>query len=307
MNQKKLRILFLGTPDFAAASLEALVHDGHQIVAVVTAPDKPAGRGLDIQFSAVKKTALSHGLNILQPLRLKDEAFLDTLRNLDIDLGIVVAFRMMPQVLWSLPKMGTFNLHASLLPQYRGAAPIHWAVINGEKETGLTTFFLKHEIDTGDILLQEKTYIEPTENTGMLYERMMKQGAALVLQTVDLIEKGNYRPIAQAEASTLKSAPKIFKEMAEVNFNRPVEQVYNFIRGMNPFPGAWCKHDNKKYSLLECTYDIDGMEKSPGEVSSDDKTFIHIYCQGGKIILLRIKAEGKKGMTVKEFLNGSKF
>lgn len=303
---KKLNILFLGTPDFAAASLEALIQHEFNIVAVVTAPDKPAGRGLNLQSSPVKKTATFHNLPVLQPIKLKDEAFLDSLKQLDIDLGIIVAFRMIPESIWSLPKLGTFNLHASLLPQYRGAAPIHWAIINGEKETGLTTFFLKHEIDTGDILLQEKTAIGEQDTTGILYEKMMTQGASLVVKTAAIITNGNYKSTAQGEQDLLKKAPKIYKEMAEINFDQPIEQVYNFIRGMNPFPGAWFIYNGKKYALTACRMDHEMNINPPGTAISDGKSNINIACKNGAIQIIKLKPEGKREMTAKEFLNGSK-
>ena len=306
MNHKKLRILFWGTPDFAAASLEALVQQDFNIVGVVTAPDKPSGRGLEINATAVKKIALMHNLKIFQPIKLKEPTFLEEIKKLDIDLGIVVAFRMMPESLWSLPRLGTFNLHGSLLPQYRGAAPIHWAVIHGEKMSGLTTFFLKHEIDTGDIIFQEKTEILDTDTTGDLYQRMMKQGAELTCKTAKAIELGDYHLKPQQMSGEQKLAPKIYKEMAEINFQQRVLDVYNMIRGMNPFPGAWFKKHNKKYSITACTYKIEPHTETFGEIKTDLKSYIFIYCIDGYIEILKLKLEGKREMMVKDFLNGSK-
>ena len=245
MTKKDLRIVYLGTPEFAVASLRALVEGGYNVVAVVTMPDKPAGRGHQMQFSDVKKYALSVGLPVLQPEKLKDEAFLEELRSYHADLQIVVAFRMLPEAVWTMPRFGTFNLHASLLPQYRGAAPINWAVMNGDKETGATTFMLKHEIDTGNMILQERIPIGPDENVGSVHDRLMEMGTGLVTRTVDLIidcaSKGIEVPTTpQPEISELRPAPKIFKEDCEIKFNeKTAEEVHNFVRGLSPYPAAW--------------------------------------------------------------------
>jgi methionyl-tRNA formyltransferase len=299
-----MNILFLGTPDFAVASLQALVETGHNIVAVVTAIDKPSGRGLELTQTPVKKYALSQNLKVLQPDKLKNPAFIESLQSLNIDLGIVVAFRMMPEVLWSLPKMGTFNLHASLLPQYRGAAPINWAVINGETETGITTFFLKHEIDTGEIIHREVVKIDEDETASELYIRLMKVGATLVVKTVDDIKHNTVKTIPQEESSDLKSAPKLFKEMAEVNFNQPTKVVYDFIRGMTSFPGAWGILFDKKTIFIKVRHVIEAHTKQPASVDIDNKSYLHIYCTDGYISVLQLKPEAKKVMDVKDFCNG---
>jgi methionyl-tRNA formyltransferase len=299
-----MNILFLGTPDFAVASLQALVEAGHKIVAVVTAPDKPSGRGLELTQTPVKKYALSQNLNVLQPDKLKNPEFVEELQSLNIDLGIVVAFRMMPEVLWSLPKMGTFNLHASLLPQYRGAAPINWAVINGEKETGITTFFLKHEIDTGEIIHRQVVPILEDETASELYIRLMEVGATLVTKTVNDIKNNTINTIPQEESTDLKSAPKLFKEMAEINFNQPTKVVYDFIRGMTSFPGAWGMLYNKKTIFIKVRHTIEPHSKPVNTVDTDNKSFLHIYCTDGYISVLQLKPEAKKVMEIKDFCNG---
>jgi len=245
MTKKDLRIVYLGTPEFAVASLKALVEGGYNVVAVVTMPDKPAGRGHQLQFSDVKKYALEVGLPVLQPEKLKDEAFVEELRSYKADLQIVVAFRMLPEIVWAMPRLGTFNIHGSLLPQYRGAAPINWAVINGEKETGLTTFMLKHEIDTGNMILQERIPIGEDENVGSVHDRLMELSKSMVLRTVDLIidceNKGIEVPTTpQPEIAELRPAPKIFKEDCEIKFNeKTAQEVHNFVRGLSPYPAAW--------------------------------------------------------------------
>ena len=242
MDKKDLRIIYMGTPDFAVEPLKQLVENGYNIVGVITMPDKPAGRGHKLQYSPVKEYALSKGLTLLQPTKLKDEAFIEELKSLNADLQIVVAFRMLPEVVWNMPRLGTFNLHASLLPQYRGAAPINWAIINGETETGITTFFLTHEIDTGKIIQQEKIAIEDTDNVGIIHDKLMFKGSELVLQTVDAILRGDIKPKPQEELyqseSELKPAPKIFKETCKIDFCKTTKEVYDLIRGMSPYPAA---------------------------------------------------------------------
>ncbi|MFZ6013920.1 MAG: methionyl-tRNA formyltransferase, partial [Bacteroidota bacterium] len=235
----KLRIIFMGTPEFAVASLEVLVENEFNVVAVVTAPDKPQGRGQKVVYSPVKDCALKYKIPVLQPTNLKSPQFLEELKAHHANLQVVVAFRMLPESVWSMPALGTFNLHASLLPQYRGAAPINWAVINGEKETGVTTFFLKHEIDTGSIIFQEKETIHEDDTVGSLYERLMRKGAGLVLKTVQAISSGNYPSTPQPENTTIKHAPKIFKETCEIQWNKPSASIRNFVRGLNPYPSAW--------------------------------------------------------------------
>lgn len=302
-----MRILYLGTPEFAVAPLKKLIENNYNIVSVVTAPDKPAGRGQKLQMSAVKICALEHNINVLQPEKLKDKTFLNELFDLKIDLAIVVAFRMLPEEVWNMPKLGTFNLHASLLPQYRGAAPIHWAVINGEKETGLTTFFLKHEIDTGDIILQEKLLIENDDTTGTLYEKMMKIGAELVLKTVQQIETGNFKPKMQNTFEVnLKSAPKIYKALAEINCNKTVEEIYNLVRGMNPYPSAWLSINEKIFKIHSIEIDICNHKKEIKAIETDNKSYLKIACSNGFINIKKIQAEGKRIMDIEDFLRGNK-
>jgi methionyl-tRNA formyltransferase len=303
-----MRIVFMGTPDFAVPSLEILVKNGYEVVAVITAPDKPSGRGLKLQPSAVKIAAERLGLPVLQPEKLKNEDFLNQLRALQADLQIVVAFRMLPEVVWAMPPLGTFNLHASLLPQYRGAAPINWAIINGETQTGVTTFFLQHEIDTGDLIMQEKEPIYRSDTAGTLYERLMYKGAALVLQTVQAIEKGDVKTIQQQQIAMeeLKNAPKIFKETCEINFHRSAEEVFNFVRGMNPFPTAWTRYNGRVYKIYKVVPVHNGNQYQPGEWHTDGKTFLYIGTTDGYVVVEELQAEGKKRMGIAEFLRGNK-
>jgi methionyl-tRNA formyltransferase len=303
-----MRIVFMGTPDFAVPSLEILVKNGYEVVAVITAPDKPSGRGLKLQPSAVKIAAERLGLPVLQPEKLKNEDFLNQLRALQADLQIVVAFRMLPEVVWAMPPLGTFNLHASLLPQYRGAAPINWAIINGETQTGVTTFFLQHEIDTGDLIMQEKEPIYRSDTAGTLYERLMYKGAALVLQTVQAIEKGDVKTIQQQQIAMeeLKNAPKIFKETCEINFHRSAEEVFNFVRGMNPFPTAWTRYNGRVYKIYKVVPVHNSNQYQPGEWHTDGKTFLHIGTTDGYVVVEELQAEGKKRMGIAEFLRGNK-
>src|SRR6478736_8938465 len=247
-----LRIVFMGTPEFAVPSLEILVENKFCVVTVITAPDKPQGRGQKLSYSPVKECALKHNIPVLQPTNLKSPEFQEELKSYHANLQIVVAFRMLPEVVWAMPALGTFNLHASLLPQYRGAAPINWAIINGEKETGATTFFLKHEIDTGSIIFQEKEPILDSDNVGSLYERLMIKGAGLVLKTVRAIEQGDYPSVVQPANIDIKHAPKIFKETCEINWNQSSEAVRNFVRGLSPYPGAWVTLNGKVFKILKC-------------------------------------------------------
>ena len=313
--KEDLRILFMGTPEFAVECLRPLVEGGYNIVAVVTMPDKPAGRGHKLQFSAVKEYALSVGLPVLQPERLKDEDFLQTLRELQIDLQIVVAFRMLPEVVWSMPPLGTFNLHASLLPQYRGAAPINWAMINGERETGVTTFFLKHEIDTGDIIFQDKTPINADENVGQLHDRLMIMGGQLVRKTVDAILEGNVpqQPQEQLAEGELKPAPKIFKDTCQIRFEQPVQQLHNFIRGLSPYPAAWCEltlpgtSEPTVVKVYASHVDEQGTHlPSIGNVETDGKTYLRVAASDGYLYLDEVQLPGKKRMLVRDMLNGLK-
>lgn len=314
MTKSSLRIVYMGTPDFAVCSLRKLVEEGYNVVAVVTMPDKPSGRGHKVQFSPVKQYALSVGLPVLQPMKLKDELFVEELRSYKADLQIVVAFRMLPEVVWAMPRLGTFNLHASLLPQYRGAAPINWAVINGDTQTGITTFFLKHDIDTGDMILQERTPIAYDENVGSVHDRLMVMGAELVKRTIDLIIEGNVKAVPQPvlPAEQMRPAPKIFKETCLINFHQPVERVYNFIRGLSPYPTAWCELTLagepitvKVYSATVYNQDHnDDNTIAAGTVSTDGKHYLRVRCQDGWIELQELQLAGKKRMTVKDMLNG---
>ncbi len=301
MTKKDLRIVYLGTPEFAVASLKALVEGGYNVVAVVTMPDKPAGRGHQLQFSDVKKYALEVGLPVLQPEKLKDEAFVEELRSYQADLQIVVAFRMLPEIVWAMPRLGTFNIHGSLLPQYRGAAPINWAVMNGEKETGLTTFMLKHEIDTGNMILQERIAIGENENVGSVHDRLMELSKSMVLRTVDLIidceNKGIEVPTTpQPEMAELRPAPKIFKEDCEIKFGeKTAQEVHNFVRGLSPYPAAWANLTIKGERF-------ENVKIYSVEVS--DKGALVVPCKEGAVSILELQVPGKKRMDIKSFLNG---
>ena len=301
-----MRIIFMGTPDFAVASLDALVQAGFDIVAVVTAPDKPAGRGQKLNESAVKKYATEHALPVLQPDKLKDPVFLDQLSSYKADLQVVVAFRMLPVVVWDMPAKGTINLHASLLPAYRGAAPINWAVINGEKETGVSTFFLQHEIDTGNLIFSESVPIGDKETAGEVHDKLMITGAKLLVKTVRAIEQGNYSETPQEEisGSTVTHAPKIFKEDCLINWSRPVQQVYNHIRGLSPYPAAYTIFKDKTFKIYAAELLTEKPEKQPSEFLSDGKTYLKFACQDGWISVKDVQLEGKKRMSVEEFLRG---
>lgn len=304
---KDLRIIFFGTPDFAAASLQRLVEERIDLVAVVTAPDKPQGRGKKLGTSAVKELALSAGLPVLQPTNLKSPVFLEELRSYDADLQVVVAFRMLPETVWNMPPLGTFNLHASLLPQYRGAAPINWAIINGEKETGVTTFFLKHEIDTGSIIFQEKETIEDQDTVGTLYERLMKKGADLVLKSVRAIATGEYPEIPQEAIEDLKSAPKIFKEDCKIQWDQPADKIRNFVRGLSPYPAAWTLIGDKTIKVFEVGItDVESNHES-GFFETDGNSYLHVNTADSKLEILDLQLEGKKRLLVKDFLRGFQF
>ncbi len=295
----------MGTPEFAVPSLEILLDNGYDVAAVVTAPDKPGGRH-GMQVSAVKQCALDRGLRVLQPEKLKNPAFLAELSALKADLQIVVAFRMLPEIVWNMPPLGTMNLHGSLLPKYRGAAPINWAIINGETETGLTTFLLKHEIDTGDLLFQERLTIGENETAGELHDRMMLAGAQLVLKSVQSIERGDARPMPQA-GTEASHAPKIYTETCRIDFARPTAVVHNFIRGLSPYPGAWTELDGKTLKILktEKAERREGNDAAiPGEFFSDGKNYLKISTLDGCIQVLELQMEGKKRMNVRDFLNG---
>jgi len=306
MNKSDLKIIYLGTPEFAVEGLRALVEGGYNVVAVVTMPDKPAGRGHQMQFSDVKKYALEAGLPILQPEKLKDEAFIEELRSYQADLQIVVAFRMLPEIVWAMPRLGTFNVHGSLLPQYRGAAPINWAVMNGDKETGLTTFMLKHEIDTGNMILQERISIGDDENVGSVHDRLMALSKEMVTRTVDLIidceNKGIPVPTTpQPELEDLRPAPKIFKEDCEIRFEeKTAEEVHNFVRGLSPYPAAWANLTINGQSFENVK--IYQVKVQRDKVQSTKE--IIIPCKEGAVKILELQVPGKKRMDARSFLNG---
>lgn len=304
---KDLRIVFLGTPDFAAASLMKLVQNQVNVVAVITAPDKPKGRGKKLAVSAVKECALEAGLPILQPTNLKSSEFLEELKAYHADLQIVVAFRMLPVAVWDMPSLGTFNLHASLLPQYRGAAPINWAIMNGETVTGVTTFFLKHEIDTGEIIFQEKEQILENDTVGSLYTRLMNKGADLVLKTVHAISEGNYPQLPQKSEKELKAAPKIFKDDCRINWQQSSEDIRNFIRGLSPYPAAWTDFKGKTLKIYEVSSSSKGTNKPAGEFYSDGKTYLKVNTKSGTLDIQELQLEGKRRMEVHDFLRGYQF
>ncbi|HYG17411.1 MAG TPA: methionyl-tRNA formyltransferase [Ohtaekwangia sp.] len=301
-----LRIIFMGTPEFAVPSLEILLENNFNVVAVVTAPDKPQGRGQKTVPSAVKEAALKRGIPILQPTNLKDQSFIDTLKTYNANLQVVVAFRMLPEVIWSMPALGTFNLHASLLPQYRGAAPINWAIINGEKETGVTTFFLRHDIDTGSIIFQEKETISEEDDAGTLYERLMNKGAQLVLKTVAAIASGDYSSTPQSVSGDIKHAPKIFKETCEINWSQPAVQIKNFVRGLSPYPAAWCHIEGKMFKIFNVSIAAHHKNASPGDVHTDNKTYLYIKTTDDWISIQELQPEAKKRMNIQDFFRGNK-
>ncbi|MEM7107796.1 MAG: methionyl-tRNA formyltransferase [Bacteroidota bacterium] len=302
----KLRIIFMGTPDFAVPSLDILIEKGFDIVAVITAPDRPKGRGQKLAASPVKEAALRHGITVLQPANLKNPDFIQALKGFKANLQVVVAFRMLPEVVWNMPPIGTFNLHASLLPQYRGAAPIHWAIINGEKETGVTTFFLKHEIDTGKIIFQEKEPIHEDDTVGKLYGRLMEKGGKLVLKTVQAIEQGDYPQIKQDESGELKKAPKIFRETCEVDWSKSTNEVYNFIRGLSPYPAAWTIVNKLNLKLYKVKPLLKESNLVPGQFDTDNKSYLHFRTQNGLIEIQELQLQGKKRMAIDEFFRGNR-
>ena len=312
IDKKNLRIVYMGTPDFAVESLKHLVEGGYNVVGVITMPDKPAGRGHKIQFSPVKEYALSQGLPLLQPEKLKDENFITELRDWKADLQIVVAFRMLPEIVWNMPRLGTFNLHASLLPQYRGAAPINWAVINGEKETGATTFFLTHEIDTGRIILQQRIPILDEDNAGTVHDKLMIMGAQMVTKTVDYILSGNYDTTAQEEilpADILKPAPKIFKETCRIDWSQPIECIHNLVRGMSPYPAAWSElYLSEENPYLVKIYESEPIRKNHnlkmGTIVTDNRKYIDIACSDGFLRPKVLQLAGKKKMPTEDLLRG---
>lgn len=315
MDKKDIRIIYMGTPEFAVESLRCLVEGGYNLVGVITMPDKPIGRhGSILQSSPVKKYAETQKLKILQPIKMKDESFIEELRALNADLQIVVAFRMLPEVVWSMPRLGTFNLHASLLPQYRGAAPLNWAIINGETETGITTFFLKHEIDTGKIIQQIHIPINDTDNVEIIHDKLMKLGGKLVTETVDNILCGNIHTIEQnklQEGVELKQAPKISRETCKIDWkNKSTKQIYDFIRGLSPYPTAWtelhCKDKDYEIKIYEASLKIAPVSGDVGDIITDGKTFFKVQAQDGFINLKSIQLAGKKRIAIEDFLRGFK-
>lgn len=307
---KDLRIVFMGTPDFAVATLKTLVENHYNIVGVITAPDKPAGRGRKLNESAVKKYAVSQNLKLLQPTNLKSEDFLSELKALNANLQIVVAFRMLPKVVWQMPEFGTFNLHASLLPNYRGAAPINWAIINGETQTGVSTFFIDEKIDTGNMILQQGINIDPKENAGSLHDKLMDIGSKLVLKTVALIEKGNVETVPQKESEDIKTAYKLNKDNCKIDWEKSIDTIHNHIRGLSPYPAAWCvmRNGNEDYDIK-----IYSAEKEISNHNLEIGTIVHskselkVAVSEGYIIIKDLKLPGKRNMDVKSFLNGFTF
>lgn len=309
MKKEDLRIIYMGTPEFALESLKALVENDFNVVAVVTMPDKPIGRGHKVQSSPVKEYAVAQKIPVLQPERLKDESFLAELRSFNADLQIVVAFRMLPEVVWAMPRLGTFNLHASLLPQYRGAAPINWAIINGETKTGVTTFFLQHEIDTGNIILQESVAILPEENVGNLHDKLMHIGAKSVVRTVEIILSEKVNAIPQQEDEKLKLAPKIFKDTCRINWGKSGESIHNFVRGLSPYPASWCEllQDNSDAVVLkvfETKFEKISHQMPLKSILTDGKSYLKVAVNDGFLHLKTIQIQGKKRMNVSDFLMG---
>ncbi|OOG77269.1 methionyl-tRNA formyltransferase [Algoriphagus sp. A40] len=305
--EKNLRIIYMGTPEFAVPALEKLVENGWNVVAVITAPDKPQGRGQKLVGSPVKEAAEILGLQILQPTNLKNPEFHQELRDLKADLQIVVAFRMLPEAVWNMPPLGTFNLHASLLPNYRGAAPINWAIINGEKETGVTTFLLKHEIDTGSIIFQEKVQILAEDDLGSVYEKLMTIGADLVVKTVEAISKGEVNPTVQDESKAMHHAPKIFKETGKIDWTDSAESIHNLIRGLSPYPAAWTEFQGKTCKIFKSGFSSENLSgKQAGDWESDGKSYLKFQTGAGVLMVLELQIEGKKRMKTEELLRGIK-
>lgn len=309
MRKEDFRIVYMGTPDFAVESLRALVEGGYHVVAVVTMPDKPVGRhGSVLQPSPVKQYALEQGLKVMQPEKLKDPEFVEELRALKADLQIVVAFRMLPEIVWSMPPYGTFNAHASLLPKYRGAAPINWAVINGETETGITTFFLKHEIDTGDIIQQVHIPIEETDNVEVVHDKLMVLSGKLVTETVDNIIAGTVTSIPQDQFKDvpLTPAPKIFRDTCRINWNQPTKRIYDFIRGLSPYPAAWTTLDGKSVKIYETEKELLTPHHAPGNIATDGRNYLKVATADGWLNIKTLQFEGKKRMPVADLLRGLK-
>ncbi|GGW69912.1 methionyl-tRNA formyltransferase [Winogradskyella epiphytica] len=309
--KRDLRIVFMGTPDFAVATLKALLDHNYKVVGVITAPDRPAGRGQKLRSSAVKEFALQHDLKVLQPTNLKADAFLEELKALNANLQIIVAFRMLPKVVWQMPEYGTFNLHASLLPQYRGAAPIHWAIINGETKTGVTTFFIDEKIDTGAIIDSKETTIRPTTTVGELHDELMTIGSELVIKTVEQIENDSVSTLVQPQTDDLKTAYKLNRDNCKIDWSLSIDTIYNKIRGLNPFPTAWCYlYNGEDKPLSVKIYGVEKVEAdhnlAPGTITTT-RTDLQVACEGGYINILEIQLPGKRKMDVKSLLNGFQF
>lgn len=312
MDKNSLRIVYMGTPDFAVEPLKKLIENNYNIVGVITNPDKPAGRGQKIQESAVKKFAINHNLKILQPEKFRDETFLNKLRDMKADLQIVVAFKMLPEIVWNMPKFGTFNLHASLLPQYRGAAPINWAIINGDPKTGVSTFFLTHDIDTGYVIFQEEVDITEDDNAGTIHDKLMYTGSDLVLKTVDAIITNNYPRINQKDLvkvdTKIKHAPKIFKNDCKIDWTKNIDSIHNLIRGLSPYPASWTEINNEQdtiqLKIFKANKEVTNHNLEPGEISTDEKTFLKVAVNGGFIQIAELQQAGKKRMNIDNFLRG---
>jgi methionyl-tRNA formyltransferase len=309
---KDCRIVFMGTPEFAVAILEKLVAENCNVIAVVTAPDKPAGRGMQLSQSAVKQFAVQHGLKVLQPVKLKDPLFIEELQSLHADVQVVVAFRMLPELVWNMPSMGTINLHASLLPKYRGAAPINWAIIHGEKETGITTFKLQHAIDTGDVLMRQTIPIRPDETAGELHDEMKALGAQLVYDTLEGYCKGSLKPVAQEELlrekeQEIPEAPKLHTETCKINWEKTSLEVYNLVRGLSPYPGAFTFLNEKVLKIYRATFEIENPTVSIGHFETDGKTYLRFATVDGWLYIKELQLEGKKRMLIEDFLRGYRF
>ena len=300
-----MRIVFMGTPEFAVESLKLLVEHKYNLVAVITAPDRPKGRGQKLSLSPVKEYALAQGIPVLQPTNLKSPEFVQELKSYRANLQVVVAFRMLPEVVWAMPEYGTFNLHASLLPQYRGAAPINWAIINGEKETGVTTFFIKHEIDTGSIILQEKEPIHRSDNVGSLYQRLMEKGANLVLKTVEQVRDETYELSVQDESGVLKHAPKLYKEDCKIDWQKSANGIFDFVRGLSPYPAAWTELNGKSFKIYEVEISDKPLQGDAGTIRSNEKDEILVQTGDGVIKVLELQLQGKKRMHTLDFLRGN--
>jgi len=305
MQHRKLKIVFMGTPEFAVGPLQALHEAGYPIVGVITAPDKPAGRGMKLQESAVKQFATRHQLRVLQPEKLKNPTFLEELKSLNADIQVVVAFRMLPEVVWNMPPLGTINLHASLLPQYRGAAPINWAIINGEKESGVTTFKLQHDIDTGNILFSQRVPITENETAGELHDALRAVGAELVVRTIDAIEAGTAKEQPQPkDNSALRHAPKIFTEDCRIDWNKSLDEVYNLIRGLSPYPAAFTTLGDKNFRIFKATREHIPVQTETGNHLTDGQYFLKFACKDGYLSVTEVQMEGKKKMNIADFLRG---